>query len=151
MVFFFFLIQEPIPFFIAELFSSGEILNILFFILFTSFLIALSEQMIFAGFLYNSYKKLTSKIDAFFQTAIIFVLFHILRFEILVKYYYEISANFYIIFIILYYILLFCFMVFALYLYSLNSKKYKGSFLYPFFLHFGADIGLFMFYLVSAI
>ena len=105
--------------------------------------------MIFSGFLFNTYKNLTTRYDAIFQTAIIFVLFHLLRFEILVNYYFKNFNDTFIFYLVLYYIFLFVFMVTALYLYSLKSKKYEGNFTYPLILHFVADFSLFFFYLIG--
>lgn len=144
----FYLIKEPIP----SMFTifSADLVPALGFLVMTSLLVAFSEQMIFSGFLFNVYRELTSKFDAFFQVSIIFVMFHLLRFEILVKHYYVYFNDFYIIFISLYYVLLFLFMFSALYLYSFKGKKFEGNFFYPLILHFGADLGLFIFYFISA-
>jgi len=95
---------------------------------------------------FNLYQKLTSKRDAIYQVSTIFVLFHFLRFEVLIKHYYVNFHDFYLVYIIGYYILLFLFMVTALNLYSFKSKKYEGNFIYPVVLHFAADFGLFFFY-----
>ncbi len=144
--FLFFLIKEPVPTFIIDLFSSGDLIGLLNFLFFSSFMIAIAEQMIFSGFLFNSYKNLTSKYDAYFQTSIIFVMFHLLRFQILVEHYYVYFSDWYLLFIVLYYVFLFLFMTTALHLYSFNGKKYSGNFFYAVALHFAADFGLFLFY-----
>ncbi len=142
---FFTLIKEPIPT-IFTTFGEDNNFEILRFLLFSSFLVAFSEQMIFSGFLFNVYQNLNSKHDAFYQVAIIFVMFHLLRFEILVKHYYANFSNMYIFYIGAYYLLLFAFMLTALYLYSFKTEKYEGNFIYPVILHFMADFGLFVFY-----
>jgi hypothetical protein len=105
--------------------------------------------MIFSGFLHNSYRSITSKWDAMFQVSILFVCFHLLRFEVLVKHYFVNFSNYYILFITSYYVLLFLFMVLAQYLYTFKSKKYEGNFFYPVILHFGADLSLFFFYILT--
>lgn len=142
---FFTLIREPIPT-IFTTFTNENNFEIVKFLFFSSFLVAFSEQMIFSGFLFNVYKNLTSKHDAFYQTAIIFVMFHLLRFEILVKHYFVNFNEMYIFYIIAYYFLLFAFMLTALYLYSFKTEKYEGNFFYAVTLHFMADFGLFIFY-----
>lgn len=146
---FFHLIKEPVPALFLEVSNQGSTFNLISFLLFNSFLIAFSEQMIFSGFLFNVYKNLTTKVDAYFQVAVIFVMFHILRFETLLNYYFTNFKNFYIFYLSSYYILLFLFMLTALYLYSFQGKKHKGSFYYPLALHFGADFGLFFFYIIA--
>ncbi len=147
--FLFFLIQEPVPTIFVDIATSGSISDFFKFIVFSSLIIGLSEQMIFSGFLHNSYRKITSLWDAKFQVAIIFVCFHLLRFDILVKHYYTYFSNSYILFITSYYILLFLFMVLAQFLYTFKLKNYEGNFFYPVLLHFAADLGLFLFYLGS--
>lgn len=143
------IIKEPIPTLFTEVAHNGT-LSLLSFLLFSSFAVAFSEQMIFSGFLFNTYRSLNgSKFDAYYQTALIFVLFHLLRFEILVKHYFTNFNEWYLIFISAYYILLFVFMITALYLYSFKSKKYEGNFVYPVMLHFMADFGLFLFYIIG--
>ncbi len=147
--FLFFLIQEPVPQLFVDISASGSFGDFLKFIVFSSLIIGLSEQMIFSGFLYNSYREITTKWDAMFQVSILFVCFHLLRFEVLVKHYFTNFMGSYIFFITSYYVLLFLFMVIAQYLYTFKSKKYEGNFFYPVILHFGADLSLFFFYLVS--
>jgi membrane protease YdiL (CAAX protease family) len=142
------IIKEPIPNLFTNVINSADS-SIIGFILFSSFLIAFSEQMIFSGFLFNIYSKLTSKKDAIYQASIIFVLFHLLRFEILVKHYFVNFNELFLIYLITYYILLFIFMVTALYLYSFKSKKHQGNFFYPVALHFAADFSLFLFYAIG--
>lgn len=138
------LIKEPVPAMFLGVSDMG-VFDIFKFLIFSSFIVAFSEQMIFSGFLFNVYSKLTSKFDAFFQVSIIFVLFHLLRFEILVKHYFAYFNDLYILYISVYYLLLFLFMISSLYFYSLKNKKYSGNFLYPVAFHFAADLGLFIF------
>jgi len=142
------IIKEPIPALFTEVINS-QTSSLIGFLIFSSFLVAFSEQMIFSGFLFNIYKKLTTRKDAIYQTSIIFLLFHLLRFEILVKHYYVNFTDLYLVYLIGYYILLFVFMMTALYLYSFKSKKYSGNFFYPVALHFAADFGLFLFYAIG--
>lgn len=149
--FLFSLTKEPIPALFIEILQNNGLLATIGFLIFTSLIIAVSEQMIFSGVLFNSYKELTSRYDAYFQTAILFVMFHLLRFEVLVSHYYLNFPDLYLFYITGYYILLFAFMLLALYLYSHNGRKHKGNFFYPVGLHFGADFGLFVFYFALAI
>ena len=142
------LIKEPIPSLFTDVINSSDS-SIIGFIIFSSFLVAFSEQMIFSGFLFNVYSKLTSKQDAIYQASIIFVLFHLLRFEILVRHYFVNFTDLVLIYLFAYYIMLFLFMVTALYLYSFKSKKYSGNFFYPVALHFAADFSLFLFYAIG--
>ena len=143
----FYLIQEPVPSLFVEFVKNGTLFDFFKFIIISSFIIALAEQMIFSGFLFNSYKELTSKKEAFLQVGIIFVCFHLLRLEVLVNHYKDAFGEFSFLFITCYYLLLFLFMITALYLYSFKHKNDKGNFAYPVLLHFGADLGLFMFYM----
>ena len=141
--FLFWMIKEPVP----QNFVSGDtLINVIGLILIGSFIVALSEQMIFQGCLYNTYKKITTRKDAFYQVAIIFVMFHLLRFENLVKFYFANFQMYFILFLVLYYIFLFVFMITALYLYTFKGKKYSGNFFYPLTLHFVADFTLFLLY-----
>ncbi len=143
------LVKEPVPSLFVN-FASGELASVFIFLIFSSFAVAFSEQMIFSGFLFNTYRSLTSKYDAFYQVSLIFVLFHLLRFEILVKHYFTNFTNWYLVFITCYYLLLFVFMLLCLYFYSFKYKKYEGNFLYPVIFHFMADLGLFIFYIIGA-
>jgi len=145
--FVFSLLKEPIPNMLLSI-SNQSFTNIFFFLIGTSFVFAFSEQIIFNGFLLNIYKDLTSLKEARLQVITLFVLFHLLRFEILVNYYYNNFGNLYFIYLILYYIALFIFMYLATYFYSFKSKKYSGNFLYPFFFHFMTDLFLFIFTII---
>ena len=87
-----------------------------------------------ASDLFNSYRDLTSKYDAYFQTSIIFAMFHLLRFRVLVEHYYVYFRDIYILYLVMYYLLLLAFMFFALYLYSfktkIHGKTIEGNFFY---------------------
>lgn len=146
----FYMIKEPIPSFLFDSYQ-GSLVSTLGTIALSSFVIALAEQMIFAGFLFNSYRGLTTKSDAYFQTAIIFFLFHILRFELLVQYYFLNFDILFIFYISAYYLALFMFMLLALALYSYHGSILKGNFFYPLALHFVTDFSLFAFYILAAI
>lgn len=138
---FFYLVKEPVP--INVIFDSSTSIYLLKVFSFT-FILALSEQIIFAGFLYNIYKQLTHKKEAIYQVATIFVLFHLLRFENLVRsYFINFNSNF-LFLLSLYYIFLFIFMITGLYFYDFKSKKYSGNFFYPLTLHFITDTTLFI-------
>ena len=140
------IIKEPIPSVFTG-YDASSFWEFIGFLAFSSFIIGFSEQMIFSGFLFNSYKNLTSKFEAYFQVALIFVLFHLLRFQVLVSHYFKYFNDWYLLYISAYYVLLFVFMCSALYFYSFKYKKYEGNFAYPVALHFAADFGLFFFYL----
>ncbi len=137
----FYLVKEPVP--IQILFNPHSSYYFLKTIGFT-LVLALSEQIIFSGFLYNVYKNLTTKKQAIYQVSIIFVLFHLLRFENLVKAYIENFEATFLLLILVYYILLFIFMITAIYFYDFKGKKYSGNFLYPVMLHFITDFTLFI-------
>lgn len=138
------LLKEPIPSMINSVFNEG-LSNILFFLIGSGVVIAFSEQVIFTGFLYNIYSDLTSKFDAVFQVSIIFVMFHLLRFNQLVNAYKMNFGDLYLIQLSLYYVFLFIFMSVCIYFYSLNYKGYKGNFIYPVVIHFTTDLSLFIF------
>lgn len=146
--FLFALIKEPVPSLFIN-FSENGLFGIIGFLLFNSFIVAFSEQMIFSGFLFNVYEDMSSKFDAYFQTSILFVLFHLLRFKVLVSHYYIYFNDWFILYISLYYIFLFFFMLTCLYFYSLKGKKYSGNFLYPVIIHFMADFSLFIFAIIG--
>ncbi len=144
--FLFYFIREPIPSIFSLFINNSFFQNTIIFLLFNSFIVALSEQMIFSGFLFNTYRNLTSKSNAIIQTSFIFILFHILRLKILINYYFrEFNSNF-LFYLIGYYIFLFIFMITVLYFYSFKSKKYEGNFIYPVILHFITDFSLFLLY-----
>ena len=138
---FFYLVKEPVPNYLL----MGTLSDIAFY----TIILSISEQIIFSGFLFNIYRKLTNDKDVYFQVATIFVLFHLLRFENLVISYFKNFDFSYLYLITAYYILLFIFMLTALYLYSFKSKKYKGNFVYPVILHFVTDLTLFVVLMLS--
>ncbi len=142
--FLFFLVGEPI----SQEILKGEGMNsqVISFIILSSFLVAFSEQMIFSGFLFNTYKGLSPRYHAFYQTAIIFVLFHSLRFEVLFEAYFKSFGELFLLYIFLYYVLLFFFMISALYFYSFKHKEVEGNFIYPLCLHFLTDFVWLFFY-----
>lgn len=133
----FFLVREPVP--------SNLMMGSISMIIFYTLILAISEQMIFTGFLSNVYRQLTGVNDSYFQVATIFVLFHLLRFENLVVTYFRNFDFYYLYLITLYYMLLFVFMLCCLYFYNFKGKKYKGNFFYPVFLHFVTDLTLLLF------
>lgn len=142
------IIKEPIPSIFTNIINNSES-SLIGFLIFSSFLVAFSEQMIFSGFLYNIYRKLSTRKDAIYQCSIMFLLFHLLRFEILTKHYFVNFREMYLVYLIAYYLFLFLFMLTAIYLYSFKSKKYQGNFFYPVALHFAADFSLFLFYAIG--
>ena len=132
----FYFVKEPVP--VNSIFNPNSefyLIKITFF----TFILAISEQIIFTGFLYNTYNKLTNKKEACFQVATIFLLFHLLRFENLIASYIRNFHSYYLLLLLIYYILLFAFMLTAIYFYSFKSKKYSGNFIYPVILHFVTD------------
>ncbi|MCA9487275.1 hypothetical protein H6501_03910 [Candidatus Woesearchaeota archaeon] len=146
----FYVIKEPIP----SIFSSTMTTNIPQFTLFlavSAFFVALSEQLVFTGFLFSVYRKLTQELDAYLQTAVMFVLFHLLRFKLLVVHYYKIFATSYLYYISAYYLLLFIFLLVAIYLRTFTSKKYNGLFTYTILFHFFTDFSLLLLYLLAKV
>lgn len=138
---FFYFVKEPVP---IQILFNPVMPN--YFIKTTIFtlVLALSEQIIFSGFLYNMYKQLTTKREAIYQVSTVFVLFHLLRFENLITAYIKNFETTFLLLIAAYYILLFFFMVIALYFYDFKSKKNSGNFIYPLTLHFITDLTLFI-------
>ena len=144
--FLFFFVKEPIPAILSNPYEINYYPKVIFF----TIILAISEQMIFSGFLFNTYKKLTNKKEAMFQVATLFFLFHMLRFSSLIETFIYYFGSWYILMVILYYLFLFIFMLFCIYLYDFtSSKKHKlkwhGNFLYPVLLHFVTDLVLFIF------
>lgn len=138
----FYLIDEPIPLELFGFVSDFDLLGFFVFVAFFSLMIAIGEQMIFTGFLYNVYSKLTSKWNAFIQVALLFSLFHALNLDKIIEHFGGDGVNS-MIFIFLYFIFLFIFMLLALMLYTFRWKKYNGNFLYPVLFHFVVDFILF--------
>lgn len=138
---FFFLVKEPFP----SAFTEDSAMSLVFIskLIFWTIVLAISEQIIFSAFLLRSYEKLTSKHDAFFQVSAIFVLFHVLRFKVLISSYYSNFGSMAITYLCGYYFLLFLFMMTCLYFYSMRGK-HEGSFVYPVLLHFVTDLFLFL-------
>lgn len=145
--FFFYMVREPVPQVFID-FTKKGIFNLISFLTINSFVVALAEELVFVGFLFNVYNKLTTKVDAIFQTSLIFTMFHLLRFHNIIIYYFENFRQYYIFYSSMYYILLFSFMVLALYLYSFKGKKKSGNFLYPVILHLITDLILFLLYIL---
>jgi len=146
----FYFIKEPIPLGLFNPLAPDFYSKVIFFTL----MLGISEQIIFSGFLFNIYSKLTHKKEAMFQVAILFFLFHILRFEQLINTYIENFGSWFIFAIIGYYVLIVLFMLTCLYLYSFTaSKKHKlvwhGNFVYPVILHFVTDLVLFLIYKIT--
>ncbi len=138
------LVKEPLPAMFKSVTLNGFD-STLFFLLGSSFAVAFSEQSIFSGFLFNVYKNLSTKKDAMVQVSILFLMFHILRFNVLFDYYYSSFGNQFVVYMGIYYLFLFIFMNTCLYFYSFKSKKYSGSFIYPVLIHFFTDFFLFVF------
>ncbi len=136
----FYISKEPVPISLFNPKSSDYFVKIIIFTL----ILSISEQMIFSGFLFNTYKKLNTSSIAMTQTTIFFVMFHLLRFENLIISFIRYSDSFFLFNMIFYYILLGLFMITAIYLYNLNSSKYKGNIIYPIILHFITDLTIFV-------
>lgn len=137
----FYFVKEPVP--LNSLFNPIDpsyIQKVAFY----TIVLAISEQIIFSGFLFNTYKKLTHQKEAYFQVAVIFLLFHLLRFQNLLQTYIRNFDSYFLILMILYYALLVIFMLTALYFYNFKSKKYEGNFIYPVILHFVTDFTMFI-------
>lgn len=143
------LVKEPIPSMFINIANANGFYTGILFLALSSFVVAFSEQIIFSGFLFNTYKKLTTKFDAMIQTSTLFVMFHLLRFQILVNIFHINFQGFYLITISIYYIFLFVFLMTCLYFYSIKNSKYEGNFFYPVIIHFITDFSLFFFTMIN--
>lgn len=139
----FFFVGEPIP---KEIFSIEQgATNLILYILFLAFLIGISEQLLFTGFLFQTYKTMTSEMEAQIQTSILFVAFHMLRIQAVIASFvlvYGSNAYFYM---TLYFLALFLFMNISILLYrgfTFKGKQIKGSFTYSVIFHTLVDFTL---------
>ena len=136
----FYVAGEPIPTQILEE-APQSLIIIILHIFFLSFLIGVSEQLLFTGFLYNTYSTMTRAIDAQIQTALLFVSFHMLRIKAVVSSFmiqYGPLAETYI---FLYFCFLFVFMNISILLYR-GCSWFKGSFAYSVIFHTIVDFTL---------
>lgn len=144
--FLFFLIKEPVIGSFLDV-SSTSLLYSISLLAFNSFMIGFIEQSTFGGFFYNMYKKFFSKSKSMHYTAILFALFHLANIVFLIEHYKSyLGINFSFLGILAYGFLLYIFMYFAIYLYTLKGKKYTGCIVYSIILHFCADFSLFLLY-----
>lgn len=137
----FYFVGEPIPssMFLEESTLPSIVLNI--FII--SFLIGISEQLLFTGFLYNTYASMTHPIDAQIQTSLLFVAFHMLRIEVIIASFFTVFMKLAYIYLFLYFVALFVFMNISILFYR-GIKNYKGSFIYSVLFHTIVDFSLIM-------
>ncbi|MCH8519367.1 MAG: hypothetical protein LAT82_01290 [Nanoarchaeota archaeon] len=109
-------------------------------------LIGISEQLLFTGFVYNTYKTMTTELDAQIQTSILFVAFHMIRIQVLIEsfvtFYFELAY----VYLILYFLALFIFMNISIMLFR-GYKNVKGSLLYSILFHTFVDFSLILFVL----
>jgi len=124
MGFLFFLVKEPAPPILYEFVKHNTLDNLSSLVL-NSFLVALSEELMMIGIFYLSYKQLTNSLNAKFQAALIFVMFHIIRFSNIVKFYFINFRSYYLVYSIVYYFLLFIFMVFALHFFENKNLSFN--------------------------
>lgn len=128
----FYFVGEPVPF---SLFTQSSSLSILIVqILLFSFLVGISEQLLFTGFLYNTYSSMTRPIDAQIQTSLLFVAFHMLRIEVITESFLVQFIELAYVYIFLYFLALFVFMNVSILLFR-GFKKIKGSFTYSVIFH----------------
>ncbi|MFT4244214.1 MAG: type II CAAX prenyl endopeptidase Rce1 family protein [Candidatus Woesearchaeota archaeon] len=137
--FLFFIIGEPIP--KESLLFGDSLFSVLFLTFILALLIGISEQLLFSGFVYNTYKTMTSNIDAQIQTSILFVAFHMIRIQVLIESFVIYYLEFAYFYLILYFIALFIFMNICIKLYE-GTKKIKGSLLYSIIFHTLTDFTL---------
>ena len=139
--FIFYSVGEPIPREAIDTHTSITSIIISVFVL--ALLIGISEQLLFSGFVYNTYKTMTSNLDAQIQTSILFIAFHMIRIQVLIEsfvlYYFELAYMF----LTIYFLCLFIFMNICIKLFE-GSNKFKGSLLYPIIFHTLTDFTLIM-------
>lgn len=143
--FFFLFVREPVSGLILDVYNDNIYISILLLSL-TAFFVALSEQIIFLGFFYNVYKSIVTSKTAILQSSLLFVLFHLINFSVVYSYYKAHVGIIAPLFMIIYILFLSIFILSCFYFYLINSKKYKGNFIYPVILHFSVDVFLFLFY-----
>ena len=138
---------EPIP--QEILINSSSISLLLVQILILSLCIGVSEQLLFTGFLYNTYSSLSKPIFAQLQTAILFVFFHMLEIGVLVLTFSTLFGSLHLLYLVLYVICLFIFMNIAIMLFrgfSINVfgkvREIKGSLTYSILFHIIVDFTL---------
>lgn len=143
--FLFIFFREPVSGQILDVYATDFLVSVLLIASF-AFLVGLSEQIIFSGFLYQTYLDLTNENEAKIHTSIMFVLFHLLGFAGILRYYEGIVGSLSWFYILGYLVSLGVFMYVALYFFSFKSKNYSGNIVYAVGLHFSVDLILFMFY-----
>jgi len=141
----FMLTNEPVSGSILDVYSDSLFMSILK-LLAVALFIGVSEQLIFSGFFYNMYSKITTPETAAIYSAFLFALFHFTNVLLLFGFYLRSDIFSAYLFSAIYFVLLFIFMLTAIYFYRIDSKKYKGNILYPIMLHFATDFFLFLFY-----
>ncbi|MFP4402022.1 MAG: hypothetical protein ACLFPL_02225 [Candidatus Nanoarchaeia archaeon] len=142
----FYLVGEPIP---REIFSiDSSLINTILHALFVAFLIGVSEQFLFTGFVHNMYSTMTSKVDAQIQTSILFVLFHMLRIKVIMGSFVLMYNQFAYLMILCYFLALFIFMNISIYLFR-GSKHFKGSIVYSVLFHTLVDFILILTVILS--
>lgn len=135
----FYLVGEPIP---SSVFTQDSSLPMLIFQIFIiSFLIGISEQLLFTGFLYNTYVSMTRPADAQIQTSLLFVAFHMLRIEVIIASFFTVFMQLAYLYLFLYFLALFIFMNISIILYR-GLKNIKGSFVYSVVFHTIVDFTL---------
>lgn len=135
----FYLVGEPIP---SEIFAGESTLpSLILNIFIISFLIGVSEQLLFTGFLYTTYASMTRPIDAQIQTSLLFVAFHMLRIEVIIASFFTIFLELAYLYLFLYFLALFVFMNISIILYR-GIKNMKGSFAYSVIFHTIVDFSL---------
>ncbi len=143
----FYSLREPYPLEFKEFLKTNS-LSSFFAILFNTFSIALTEELMIIGVFYSVYKSLTSRFNAISQASIIFLLFHLIRFYNLAKYYFVTFGKNFLFYLVSYYIALFVFMVVSLNFYSFKREKYKGNILYSIIFHALTDFSMLTLYLI---
>ncbi len=137
----FYFAGEPIPSQFVK-YEHPNIIVIIVEIFILSFLIGLSEQLLFTGFVYNTYKTMTREIDAQIQTSLLFIAFHMLRIKALVYAFIIEYGSLAYMYLSIYFLALFVFMMISIGFYRGMQGRFKGSIGYSILFHTFVDFVL---------
>ncbi len=145
----FFVLREPLP---KNLYVGHITLSSILNFLFNTLSISILEEFMIIGIFYLTYRKVVKKYDAIYQSGLIFILFHLIRFKNLTIYYFYNFQNIFLIFLILYYFALFIFIIISINLFEPTFKIFKKfiknkerNIIYPVILHMLTDFFLVLF------
>lgn len=137
----FYFAGEPIPSQFVK-YEHPNLIVVIVEIFILSFLIGLSEQLLFTGFVFNTYTSMTREIDAQIQTSLLFIAFHMLRIKALVYAFIIEYGSLAYMYLSIYFIALFIFMMIAIGFYRGMKGHFKGSIGYAILFHTFVDFVL---------